>query len=139
MREEIEAVQNYLNIEKIRYEEKLEIHFDIQEAVLDVQLPSFLIHPLVENAVKYGMRSSTLPLQLQINAKADNRDLVLVVANSGTWAPKEQNPFAKETFTGIGLKNIRQRLDAYFPNHNQFETIEVDQTVEARLRIGDVL
>lgn len=139
LREEIQAVENYLNIEKIRYEEKLCVNYQIDEHTFGAQLPSFLIHPLVENAVKYGMRSSELPLKLEISAQAHGKDMTLIVANSGTWAPEENNPFSKESSTGIGLKNIRDRLAAYFPGNHQFDIREQDGMVEARLELGGVL
>jgi len=69
LRQEIEAIKNYLAIEKIRFEDKLDVTFDVEPAAEQCQLPGFLIHPLVENAVKHGMTNNSGPLKICIAAR----------------------------------------------------------------------
>jgi hypothetical protein len=63
---------NYLRIEEIRHEEKLDVSMELDEAARDVPVPAFLFHQLVENAVKHGMNTSTLPLRVRLSAAVDN-------------------------------------------------------------------
>src|SRR5215213_5988415 len=107
--EEIEAVRNYLAIEKIRFEEKLEIEFEIEKAAEDFYVPCFLLNPLVENAIKHGLQTSAKPLKLKISADVLDNKLVLEVLNSGTL-----NVHSNGSGTKIGLKNVRERLEKLF-------------------------
>lgn len=107
--EEIEAVQNYLAIEKIRFEEKLEVSFDVEEAARDFRVPCFLLNPLVENAVKHGLNKTTKPLEIRISARLKNDTLFLEIANTGSLQAKRE-----ADGTGIGLKNVRERLEKLF-------------------------
>ena len=68
LREELDAIRNYLAIEQIRFEDKLEVQFDIESEAEEFRVPGFLIHPLVENAIKHGMTDDT-PLRLPIAAR----------------------------------------------------------------------
>ncbi len=130
---ELEAVRHFFSIEKKRFESKLEVTFDIDPEAEDYPVLSFLLHPLVENAVKYGMKTSTMPLKIFIVAKVSEGNLSLVVKNTGKWVtPDEQN---KGTRTGIGLNNIQLRLENAFPGRNKFEIKEIGEYVEARIEI----
>ena len=63
---EIEIIEQYLSIEKIRFNEDLIVEFDIAPETKELNIPIFLIHPLVENAIKHGMQTSPLPLRVWI-------------------------------------------------------------------------
>jgi len=133
LKEEIESVRHYFNIQKIRYENKLEVSFDIDPAAVEFPIISYLIHPLAENAVKHGMRTSPMPLKIQIMAKAHQGSLHIEVRNSGTWI----EPKDKKTGTVIhtGLDNVRQHLVESYPEKHQFEISEKEGFVQARLLI----
>ncbi len=118
LNEEIEAVHNYLSIEKIRFEEKLEVDFQISEEVLDFKLPNFLLHPLVENAIKYGMQTSKLPLRILITAEKKESLILIAIENSGKWVDDANS---KQNGTNVGIKNVRQRLEQFFPDRHKFE------------------
>lgn len=126
--EEIEAVENYLAIEKIRFEEKLEISFDVEEAARDFPVPCFLLNPLVENAVKHGLNGAGTLLVIRISAARKNGALHLEVANTGSL----KNDSASGG-TGIGLKNVRERLEKLFPNKSSFDLGEENGWVRARI------
>jgi len=130
LHDELEAVRNYLAIEKIRFESKLEVDFDIQPAAEDFEVPCFLLNPLVENAIKHGLRSGPQPLVVRIGARLENGKFSLEVANSGSL--KED---LNSNGTKIGLKNVRQRLEALFPKTSSFELSEKDGFVLARIEI----
>ena len=135
LREETAAIANFLHIQKIRFEDKLEVRFTIDDAVADFPIPAFLIHPLVENAVKYGMQSDPPPLQIEVQAKPTKTGVTIKVVNSGTWAPEPHPLTPNDKGTGLGLKNIRSRLELYFPNRHRFQIGPTHDTVSAIIEI----
>ena len=102
---ELEALQNYLRVEKFRFEEELQIEIDVPREAAEIPVPTSLIQPLVENAIKFGRLTSPLPLRLRVGARRDPDSLHLEVANSGSWVPE-----GSTNGTGIGLANLRRRL-----------------------------
>ena len=133
LRQEIEAIRHYFSIEQKRFEEQLEVEFDIDPEAEDFPVLSFILNPLVENAVKYGMRTSPMPLRIRIMAKVSQHTLTLKVFNTGKWIA----PVAKESAgsTGTGLQNIRLRLENAFPGKSGFEIGQVDDKVIATITI----
>ena len=136
LNEELEAIRHYLAIEKKRFEEKLQIKFDIDPMAEDYPVLSFLIHPLVENAIKYGMQTSPIPLVIQIKADIVNGSLVLEVCNSGKWVESSSVKEQKHIGTRTGLENIRQRLDNAFPNNHRFNVIKNEKSVRVKIEIN---
>lgn len=122
--EEIDAIEHYFEIEKIRFGDKLEIDISIDPLAEEYPVPCFLIHPLAENAIKYGMKTSTLPLKIKIDAYVKKNKLIICVANSGKWVKHANNINVPGTNTG--LDNIKSRLDYSFPNNHRFYTKEED-------------
>ena len=132
LRDELEAVQNYLAIEKIRFEDKLAIEFDVKDEAGDFEVPCFLLNPLIENAIKHGLQTSSKPLVIKISAKVCDNKLILEVANTG----KIQNDSSRNG-NGIGLKNVRQRLNKLFGENGKFELNQENGFVKARIEILD--
>ncbi len=135
LKQELEAIRHYLKIEKKRYEEKLQIDYKINPLAEEFPLLSFLIHPLVENAVKYGMKTSSMPLQILIKADVRDDTLILEICNSGAWVEHDAREADRPPGTGTGLKNIRQRLENAFPDHHLFEVLKHDQQVCVHIEI----
>jgi len=128
--DELEAVRNYLTIEKIRFEEKLDVDFDIDPASEEFRVPGFLIHPLIENAVKHGMQTSAMPLRVRMKTRARNSSLSIEVANTGRWSANGNG-----RGTGTGLENVRQRLEQIYEGRHGFRIFEKDGWVHACLEI----
>jgi signal transduction histidine kinase len=106
--DEIALQRLYLQIEQVRFGERLEVDIDLPAALDEARLPGLLLQPLVENAIKHGMSDGRKRLRLHIGARADSeRELVIEVRDNG--AGTETRPRA-----GIGLDNVRQRLSARF-------------------------
>jgi two-component system, LytTR family, sensor kinase len=115
LRQEIEAIKNYLAIEKIRFEDKLDVTFELEPAAEECRLPGFLIHPLVENAVKHGMTNNSGPLKICIAARIRDGRLVVEIANTGRLDTKTNG-----AGTQIGLRNVRERLAKLYPDKSSF-------------------
>jgi hypothetical protein len=113
LKDELDAMRHYLSIEKKRYEDKLDVTFDVEKSAEQYPVLSFLIHPLVENAIKYGMQTSPMPLKIIVKAVACNGTLRLSVINSGRWL--EPAPSTSPGASPTGLENVRARLQNAFP------------------------
>jgi LytS/YehU family sensor histidine kinase len=131
--EEIEAIEHYFEIEKIRFGDKLEFYINIDSLAEEYPVPCFLIHPLVENAIKYGMKTSNLPLTIKIDALVKNDNLIICVANSGRWLTDSRNSNIQSTKTG--LSNIRSRLEYSFPDNYKINIKQEDGFVKVVIEI----
>jgi LytS/YehU family sensor histidine kinase len=132
--EEMQAIENYLAIQRIRFEEKLAVTVHVDPALNEFVLPCFLVHPLVENAVKHGMETSEPPLRVEIEVAARGPGLRIRVSNTGRLVPAApaESGDARER-TGIGLKNVAQRLALAFPGRHTFSVVEREGWVHAEI------
>jgi LytS/YehU family sensor histidine kinase len=133
LKDELEAMKHYLAIEKTRYEEKLEIDLNIDPAAEEYPVLSFMLHPIIENAIKYGMKTSELPLMIKISAIIQNEKLLISVFNSGGWYKHEENDSLRGT--GTGLLNVKQRLESAFPNRFKFDIEKGNNNVIIKIEI----
>jgi two-component system LytT family sensor kinase len=118
--QEVETLKLYLEIEKMRFEERLRPCFTIDPEVSRARLPSLLLQPLVENAIKYAVTPQEEGADIEVQARRSGDRVVLTVRDSGPGA--EDHWVRAQQSTGVGLANIRDRLaQAYGPNH-RFET-----------------
>ncbi|MGD8306291.1 MAG: histidine kinase [Ignavibacteria bacterium] len=117
--EELNALQNYIDIERVRYGENLETTFKIDSMAEDYPVLSFLLHPIVENAIKYGMDTSTMPLKLEIFTNVLDNTLKIQIINSGKWINESEH--GKNSGTGMGLKIVKERLKHLYGDDQKFE------------------
>ena len=134
--EEIRAVGQYLEVEKVRFEDDLEVHIDVDPAAAERLVPAFLVLPLVENAIKHGRRTSSMPLRILVHGRIEADALIIEVQNTGRWAGAGQSS-EPPAGTGTGLRNLRERLGAHYPWRHRFDVYEEGGSVHARIRIGD--
>ena len=98
--------------------------------VAGIPVPSLILHPLVENAIKHGMRTGGAPLQVRIEARRDHGDLRIEVANTGSFvAPERQDG------TGIGLRNVSERLAQVYPGRHRLDVGQDGDWVRAIIRL----
>jgi sensor histidine kinase YesM len=128
--DEMAAIQNYLDIQRIRFDDALDAAIDADDAAARTQLPGFLIHPLVENAVKYGYETSDPPLRVRVRARRDGDRLDVEVANTGRWLDGGNG-----NGTGTGLRNLRERLRHLYPDRHSLDIGGDDGWVRIRLVI----
>jgi hypothetical protein len=106
---EVEFVQKYLAIMQVRYEERVQYDFQIAPNTIAALVPTLLLQPIVENAVKYGIEPNPVGGKIHIRSWRDGDSLRLSVSNTGSGLPRP------EAFTeGIGLSNTRARLHELF-------------------------
>jgi hypothetical protein len=110
--EELEFVQKYLDIQKIRFAERLQLSLDIPRELLPAQVPSLILQPMVENAVKHGIAKRVQGGAIRIAASRANGTLTLRVYNDGPGLPAGW----ERTHTGIGIANVRTRLQRLYPD-----------------------
>lgn len=103
LKDELQTVKDYLAIEKIRFDERLNWQFEIEDAAYDCQVPPMMLQTLVENAVKHGISNLKQGGEIVLNAHKNNTALHVTITNSGSFRPKKSNE-------GLGLENTRERL-----------------------------
>lgn len=122
--QEIETLKLYLDIEKMRFEERLRPHFAIDPAVSRARLPSLLLQPLIENAIKYAVTPQEEGADITISAQLAGQNVRITVSDTGAGLSAETTDpttgFATES-TGVGLANIRDRLAQAFGDQHRFD------------------
>jgi two-component system, LytTR family, sensor kinase len=118
--EEIEVVEKYLQLEKIRFGKKLNAELDISDATLDLKIPPIIVQTLVENAIKHGLKESVEGVFIKINSQLSNNFLTINVINSGRL--KKGDPSVHEQKNGgIGVENMRRRLQMIYGERAIFD------------------
>lgn len=113
--QEVETLKLYLEIEKMRFEDRLRPHFKIEAETIGARLPSLLLQPLIENAIKYAVTPSEDGADIWLTASCEGQAVRLEVADNGDGAGAT---LSSGPSTGVGLANIRDRLtQAYGPAH----------------------
>ena len=120
LQQEAETLKLYLEIEKMRFDDRLRTHFEIDERVTKARLPSLLLQPLVENAIKYAVTPQEEGADITVSARLAGERVQIAVSDTGPGLIEvKQRPTLS---TGVGLANIKERLaQAYGPDH-RFET-----------------
>src|SRR3546814_109007 len=122
--QEIETLKLYLDIEKMRFEDRLRPHFHIDPAVARARLPSLLLQPLVENAIKYAVTPQEEGADITLSAQLAGENVRITVSDTGLGLSADgadpTTGHATES-TGVGLANIRDRLAQAFGEQHRFE------------------
>jgi sensor histidine kinase YesM len=122
--QEVETLKLYLEIEKMRFEDRLRPHFRIESDTIGARLPSLLLQPLIENAIKYAVTPSENGADIWISAIREGHAVRIEVADNGNG---EGTGFAASQSTGVGLANIRDRLTQAYSAAHRFETRQNDK------------
>ncbi len=131
LQEELESIRSYSDIEKVRFGDKLEVTYDIDPLAEDFPVPALILYPLVENAIKYGMDTSSMPLKIIISAEVDRGSLKISVINSGKWIEDNDG----KTGTGTGINNIKKRLGHLYPEEHYFGFKKENDRVIAEIEL----
>ena len=128
---ELSTIETYLDIEAVRFGERLRVVVDCPPELEDCRMPGFLLQPLVENAVKYAVAPTRRTVTLRIAFAADGGDLVITVDDDGD--PAKAATVAPGT--GVGLTNIRERLDALYGGRGSLQVESLSQGFRATVRM----
>ena len=123
--QEIETLKLYLDIERMRFEERLRTEFRIDDAVRNGLMPSLLLQPLVENAIKYAVSPMEYGAEITVEAQLVGPMLRVTVSDTGPGLPPGTDPSSvfgvSSDSTGIGLANIRDRLVQAYGENQRFD------------------
>ncbi|MDF0543662.1 histidine kinase [Sphingobium sp. H39-3-25] len=125
--EEVQLQQLYLEIETVRFPDRLRVRIDVPPALADCCVPGLILQPLVENAIKYGVSRTSRPVTVTIRAWEEEGLLNVSVSDDGAAAPGSASLYEGN---GIGLVNVRDRLAARFGASGRLDVTQADQGEE---------
>ncbi len=132
LKDEIHVLQLYFNIEKIRYANRLNYRFDLAPDTLVCRIPSMILQPLVENAIKYAIAPSLSQGTIVVSSYIREKSLILSVKDDGPG----QNLTSHSDGAGIGMKNTRERLTSFYGNQHSLQLLKAQpHGLEVRISI----
>ncbi|HEX7315706.1 MAG TPA: histidine kinase [Pyrinomonadaceae bacterium] len=117
LREELDFMSRYLDIEQLRYKDRLQVRYEVDEPPLGAQVPSLILQPLIENAITHGVGGSFGSVQIVISARRKRGRLSLKVSDNGEGTPADGDTYVE----GLGLTNTRERLKTAYGSSGHFE------------------
>ncbi|MFM1571883.1 sensor histidine kinase [Helcococcus ovis] len=107
---ELEHVKNYMDIQKVRYDDKFEYVFEIDKNTLEILVPKLILQPIVENAIYHGIKPKKSKSFIKISSYIDDEDLIIKVENNGVDLEFDNQNRIKTKLGGIGMSNVEQRI-----------------------------
>jgi two-component system LytT family sensor kinase len=107
LRDELAFIKNYLNIEQVRFQDRLRITYEIAQHTLDAHIPSLILQPLVENAIKHGFSKQSGEGHIQVKSYLEKEQVHLIVSDDGNGSALPSSVLLSK---GIGLQNVEKRL-----------------------------
>jgi sensor histidine kinase YesM len=135
---EVESILKYLEIQKIRFEEEFEYEISVDETLKVVLIPSFIIHLLIENAVKYGTKTMKQKLIIFLSVILENNILIIRVSNTGKLVYETPSSENSNNGTSNGIENLKSRLGLYYNDNYSFSLKEKDGWVIASIEINNI-
>jgi two-component system LytT family sensor kinase len=129
LHQEMTFIEAYVDIEKIRFEQRLRVQWEVPEAMHGLPIPPFILQPLVENAIKYGVAPRADGGTVTIRAYAKGDTLLLEVEDDAPDNTPHQQGF------GVGLRNTRSRLETLYGQRQRFELLRAPGGTVARIHI----
>ena len=123
LKQELEFLRNYLDIEQIRFGDRLKVVMDAAPDTFDARVPHLILQPLVENAIRHGIAPRTTPSRLLISARRINGDLQLMVRDDGAGLP---SPLGPTETRGVGLANTSARLRQQYGDEASFDVVNAE-------------
>ena len=131
LKDELEFLRGYLEIEQTRFQDRLQVDFEVEKETLDAKVPNLILQPLVENAIKHGIAPLATAGKILIETRRRNGFVELSVSDNGAGL----NDSVNES-NGIGLKNTRERLEKLYGTEQQFEiTSKAGEGLRVKIRI----
>jgi len=127
LQQELDFLRRYIAIEQIRFGDLLKVKMDVESATLDANVPSLILQPLVENAIRHAIEPQAAGGQIELRCARSNGSLLLQVSDNGQGLNSQKidaEEASKQTREHIGLNNIRQRLQKLYGARQSFELVE---------------
>jgi len=118
LKDELSFTELYLKIQQMRFSDRLQINFDIDQPLMKAMVPNLLLQPLLENALRHGIGRSTEAGWIRISAKRENGSLLITVSDNGAGLPSN---WQLKTSSGIGLANTAARLQQLYGENHRFD------------------
>jgi LytS/YehU family sensor histidine kinase len=115
--QELEFVRCYLDIEHIRFQDRLSVAMEIEPQTLKFMVPNLILQPIVENSVRHGVAKQVGPGRITIRARQESDRLILQVEDNGPGLKSDSNG----STLGIGLSNTRARLEQFYGDDFNFQ------------------
>ena len=112
LEQEVYAARLYLEIEKVRFDDRLEVLWDIDEGCESALVPSMILQPIIENSIKHAISKMENGGRIAITARTFGNDLLMDVADNGPGADIKDGTLSREN--GVGLANIKERLQSLY-------------------------
>lgn len=129
--EEVEFLEKYLEIQKARFAERLNVRVDVDKELYRAQVPSLILQPMVENAIQHGIARRSRGGSVRVGASQSDGWLVLRVYNDGPSLPPDWD----RSQSGIGIPNVRNRLQSLYGDASGVRIRNVDEGVEVSLTV----
>jgi len=129
LKEEIDNVMLYLDIEKVRFGNRIQIETDFEEQVMELKIPNLILQPLIENAIKHGLYENLGELLVSVKGKKHDEYLRLTLTNNFDES-------SGSTEKGIGLENVRKRLNLIYGNNAFVTTLRENHSFTVEIKIN---
>lgn len=120
---EVDYVGNYLDIETIRFKDRLQVRYDIPSECQNAMVPGMMLQPLVENSIKHGLDATSDEVCITITARRDHDSIQLDVSDNGKGCPDVSKVFSNG---GIGLRNVKERITLLHGQKGKFQVRSED-------------
>ncbi len=127
--QELDMVRNYLDLEKIRFEERLQVQWEIDDTLLSKDIPPFSVQMMAENAVKHGISNRKEGGEVVVSTLKTEHGFTLQITNTGK--------LGTEVDLGVGIKNIKQRLQLQFGDKATYSLTQIGENVIAKIDFTD--
>ena len=130
LKEEIEHIQRYTSIEKIRFGDRLKVRYEIEEGLDEFNVPSLILQPIIENAIKYGLYGNLGQVEIVLMVHMENDHLAVIATN-----PFEEESQKSSAGTGYGISSIQKKLLLLYKRSDLLETKAEDDLFTVKIRI----
>ncbi len=128
LKDELEIVDSYLQLEQIRFEERLEVKFDISDSALNCEIPPLMLQTIVENGIKHGISKSIDGGIINVKASFEGKTLCIETTNTGKLDSKTAS-------NGVGIANTKRRLNILFGDDTEFSINQESDLVKVTIKI----
>jgi len=128
LKEELEMVDNYIELSKIQFEDRLQYSFNIDGTLLNVEIPPMVVQMLIENAIKHGISSLRQGGSIHLSITELQKQLIIIVSNSGVLTKNSSS-------THVGIQNIKKRLALLYKEKASFNLKAENNTVIATIKL----